>query len=75
FEVGESSSADAARQAGYTLAHRVDYGFIDTVDASICAAKCEAIIARQAWSHSESGSHAIEAQIRALQRDVDVLHT
>ncbi|GJY84034.1 hypothetical protein Tco_0497410 [Tanacetum coccineum] len=31
FEVGESSSAATARQAGHTLAHRVDYGFIDTV--------------------------------------------
>ncbi|GJR26310.1 hypothetical protein Tco_1102542 [Tanacetum coccineum] len=35
FEVEESSAAAAARQAGHTLAHRVDYGFIDTVDASI----------------------------------------
>ncbi|GJS85055.1 hypothetical protein Tco_0751596 [Tanacetum coccineum] len=35
FEVGESSSVVAARQAGHTLAHRVDYGFVDTVDASI----------------------------------------
>nr|GEV99773.1 putative reverse transcriptase domain-containing protein [Tanacetum cinerariifolium] len=33
FKFGESSAA--ARQAGYTLAHRVDYGFVDTVDASI----------------------------------------
>ncbi|GJX57019.1 hypothetical protein Tco_0286916 [Tanacetum coccineum] len=37
FEVGESSSIATARQAGHTLAHRVDYGFIDTVDASIHA--------------------------------------
>ncbi|GJV29170.1 putative reverse transcriptase domain-containing protein, partial [Tanacetum coccineum] len=38
FEVGESSSAAAAaRQAGHTLAHTFDYGFIDTMDASICA--------------------------------------
>ncbi|GJY33336.1 hypothetical protein Tco_0417805 [Tanacetum coccineum] len=35
FEVGESSSAATARQTGHTLAHRVDYGFVDTVDASI----------------------------------------
>ncbi|GJW71684.1 hypothetical protein Tco_0128601 [Tanacetum coccineum] len=35
FEVGESSAAAAARQARHTLAHRVDYGFIDTLDASI----------------------------------------
>ncbi|GKA05815.1 hypothetical protein Tco_0684935 [Tanacetum coccineum] len=30
YEVGESSSAVAARQAGYSLAYRVDYGFVDT---------------------------------------------
>ncbi|GJT51300.1 retrotransposon protein, putative, ty3-gypsy subclass [Tanacetum coccineum] len=39
FEVRESSTAAAARQTGHTLAHRVDYGFIDTVDASIRASK------------------------------------
>ncbi|GKB34574.1 putative reverse transcriptase domain-containing protein, partial [Tanacetum coccineum] len=32
----------------------------------------KAIIARQAWSHFKSRIQAIEAQIRALQRDVDV---
>ncbi|GJT86241.1 hypothetical protein Tco_1067958 [Tanacetum coccineum] len=37
FEIGESSLAAAARHAGNTLAHRVDYGFMNTVDASICA--------------------------------------
>ncbi|GJU97044.1 hypothetical protein Tco_1326315 [Tanacetum coccineum] len=31
FEVGESSLAAAARQAGHTLAHTVDHGFIDTM--------------------------------------------
>ncbi|GKB89756.1 hypothetical protein Tco_0962028 [Tanacetum coccineum] len=110
FEVGEGSSAAAARQAGHTLAYRVDYGLIDTVDASIRAAKSramtaigednrallkaqvsilirerryfrlmassyerEAVIARQAWSHSECKIQAMEAQIRALQRDVNLL--
>ncbi|GJX54207.1 hypothetical protein Tco_0282576, partial [Tanacetum coccineum] len=43
FEVGESSSAAAARQARQTLAHRVDCGFIDTMDASICAAESRAV--------------------------------
>ncbi|GJT14730.1 hypothetical protein Tco_0873436 [Tanacetum coccineum] len=43
FEVGESSSVVAARQAGHTLAHRVDYGFVDTVDASIHASESKAI--------------------------------
>ncbi|GJS51904.1 hypothetical protein Tco_0625266 [Tanacetum coccineum] len=114
FEVRESSSAGAARQSGHTLAHRVDYGFIDTMDASIRASESrvmtdvgevnkrvtnlaitqrqethelqrryfrsmassyerEAVDARRAWAHFESRSQAMEAQIRALQRDVDVL--
>nr|GEU51136.1 reverse transcriptase domain-containing protein [Tanacetum cinerariifolium] len=34
FEVRESSTTTTAGQTGYTLAHRVDYGFIDTLDAS-----------------------------------------
>nr|GEU81759.1 hypothetical protein [Tanacetum cinerariifolium] len=44
FEVRENSSA-AARQAGHTLAHRVDYGFIDIVDTSICAYESRAMTA------------------------------
>ncbi|GKD70563.1 hypothetical protein Tco_1324653, partial [Tanacetum coccineum] len=43
FEVGESSSAVAARQTGHTLAHRIDYGFVDIVDASICASESKAM--------------------------------
>ncbi|GKD38664.1 hypothetical protein Tco_1258871, partial [Tanacetum coccineum] len=39
FEVGDSSSTAAARQAGQTLAHRVDYGFIDTIESSIRASE------------------------------------
>ncbi|GKF66913.1 hypothetical protein Tco_0193430, partial [Tanacetum coccineum] len=34
FEVGESSAA-ATRQSGSTVARRVDYNFVDTVDANI----------------------------------------
>ncbi|GKA13682.1 hypothetical protein Tco_0693328, partial [Tanacetum coccineum] len=45
FEVWESSSAAAARQAGHTLSHRVDYGFVDTVDTSIRASESRAITA------------------------------
>ncbi|GJS60975.1 hypothetical protein Tco_0655759 [Tanacetum coccineum] len=137
FEVWESSSATAARHAGHALAHRVDYGFVDTVDASIRASESrattvvgevndrvtdlaatqrqdaqelyvrykdahddraflrahvslltkerryfcsmassyerEAVISRQPWAYSKNRSHAIEAHIRALQRDVNVL--
>ncbi|GKF11255.1 hypothetical protein Tco_0049181, partial [Tanacetum coccineum] len=43
FEVEESSSA-AARHTGHTLAHRIDYRFIDTVDASIRASDIRAMI-------------------------------
>ncbi|GJT80625.1 hypothetical protein Tco_1054967, partial [Tanacetum coccineum] len=94
FEIRESSSTVAARQVGHTLAHTVDCRFIDTMDASIRAAKSRAMTAvgwsmtelqillllrgmmlRRficvAWSHSKSRIQAMEAQIRALQRDVD----
>ncbi|GJR76792.1 hypothetical protein Tco_0089157 [Tanacetum coccineum] len=110
FKIGESLSVVAARQAGHALAHKVDYGFMDTMDASIRAAEsrvmtavevanarvtdlatthrqdaqdlymlCEeahddrALIGAQELSHFESRIQAIEAQIRALQRDMDVL--
>ncbi|GJV50055.1 putative reverse transcriptase domain-containing protein [Tanacetum coccineum] len=45
FEVGESSSAAAARQVGHTLSYIVDYGFIDTIDASIHASESRAMTA------------------------------
>ncbi|GJW40137.1 putative reverse transcriptase domain-containing protein [Tanacetum coccineum] len=80
FEVEESSSAVAARQAGHTLARIIDYGFINTIDASIrdsesraMTADDRALLGSQAWSHSESRIRALEALVRALQRDVDVL--
>ncbi|GJS98359.1 hypothetical protein Tco_0819529 [Tanacetum coccineum] len=78
FEVGESSAAAATRQAGQALTSSVDYGFIDTVDASIRASEIRAMIVvevvnEKAWAHSKSRSQAMEAQFRALQRDVDVL--
>ncbi|GJW84435.1 hypothetical protein Tco_0157580, partial [Tanacetum coccineum] len=43
FEIWESSTATAARQTRHTLACRVDYGFINTVDASIRASKSRAM--------------------------------
>nr|GEW67833.1 hypothetical protein [Tanacetum cinerariifolium] len=39
FEVGESSTAAAAIQTGHTLACRVDYRFINTLDATIRASE------------------------------------
>ncbi|GJX65175.1 hypothetical protein Tco_0299518 [Tanacetum coccineum] len=43
FVVGESLIVAATRQIGHTLAHRVDYKFIDTVDASIRASESRAM--------------------------------
>ncbi|GJV98558.1 hypothetical protein Tco_1553810 [Tanacetum coccineum] len=78
FEVGESSTATTARQTGHTLARRVDYGFIDTMDASIRASKSrvmtvveevnkrqDVVYARQAWSRSKDRSTTLEALIMA----------
>ncbi|GJS75709.1 hypothetical protein Tco_0725590, partial [Tanacetum coccineum] len=45
FEIWESLAAVAARQPGSSVAHRVDYGFIDTMDSSIQAAKERAMTA------------------------------
>nr|GFB18777.1 hypothetical protein [Tanacetum cinerariifolium] len=45
FEVGERSSAAAARQDRHTLAHTVNYGFIDTMDSSIYASESRATTA------------------------------
>ncbi|GJY11947.1 hypothetical protein Tco_0381256 [Tanacetum coccineum] len=63
FEVGESSTAAVARQTGHTLSRKVDYGFINTLDASIRASE-EDIYARQAWSCSKDRSTSLEALIR-----------
>ncbi|GKB59283.1 hypothetical protein Tco_0915469 [Tanacetum coccineum] len=137
FKIGESLSVAAARQAGHALAHKVDYGFVGTMDASIHAVEsrvmtavevvndrvtdlvtthrqdaqelymlCEdahddraligtqvsilrkdmryfslmassyerkAVIDNQELSYFESRIQAMEAHIRALQRDIDVL--
>ncbi|GJR49090.1 hypothetical protein Tco_1317193 [Tanacetum coccineum] len=45
FEVGESLPAATVRQARHTLAHTDDYGFINTMDASIRASKSRAMTA------------------------------
>ncbi|GJR50719.1 hypothetical protein Tco_1401240 [Tanacetum coccineum] len=45
FEIGESSVAAAARQPGSSVARRADYGFVDTVDASIRVAEERAMAA------------------------------
>ncbi|GJW76104.1 hypothetical protein Tco_0137786 [Tanacetum coccineum] len=45
FEIGESYTAAAARQPRSTVARRVDYGFVDTLDASIRASEQKAMAA------------------------------
>nr|GEV82043.1 hypothetical protein [Tanacetum cinerariifolium] len=59
FEVGESLSAAVARQAGHTLAHTVDYGFIDTMDASIRSIDSRAMIAVGEDDRALLGAHVI----------------
>ncbi|GKA41590.1 hypothetical protein Tco_0734250, partial [Tanacetum coccineum] len=44
FEVGESSAAATTRQAGHAMTSSVDYGFIDTMDVSICASESRVMI-------------------------------
>ncbi|GKF09889.1 hypothetical protein Tco_0044113 [Tanacetum coccineum] len=43
FKIGGSSTAAAARQPRSTMARRVDYGFVDTLDASIRASEQKAM--------------------------------
>ncbi|GKD00639.1 hypothetical protein Tco_1170913 [Tanacetum coccineum] len=45
FKVEESSTTAAAMQTWHTLAHRVDYRFIDTLDTSIRSSKRRVMIA------------------------------
>ncbi|GKF06284.1 hypothetical protein Tco_0036952, partial [Tanacetum coccineum] len=45
FKVGESSTVAAARQTGDTLARKVDYGFIDTLDDIIRVSEGRVMIA------------------------------
>nr|GEV71236.1 cysteine-rich receptor-like protein kinase [Tanacetum cinerariifolium] len=79
FEVGESSSATAARQVRHILAHTVDYGFINTMDASIYDVESRAMTTMRMVNDKVTDLattqriQAMEAQIRALHRVVDVL--
>ncbi|GJU73941.1 hypothetical protein Tco_1265346 [Tanacetum coccineum] len=59
FEIGESLAATAARQTVTALARGVDYGFIDTLDASNLT--------------TEQRVDSTPPYRRALQRDVNVL--
>ncbi|GJS32904.1 hypothetical protein Tco_0531286 [Tanacetum coccineum] len=63
FEVGESSAAVAARHPGSTVARRVNYSFVDTVDASVRASK------RRTMAAIEDA----QRDFAALRDDVDTL--
>ncbi|GKE68357.1 hypothetical protein Tco_1526429, partial [Tanacetum coccineum] len=62
FKVRESLIVVAARQTTHTLARRIDYGFIDTLDAKDRSTALEALIRAQ-----EARITALEAQITTLQ--------
>ncbi|GJU09075.1 hypothetical protein Tco_1125505 [Tanacetum coccineum] len=65
FEVGESSTAVAAAgQTGHTLARRVDYEFIDTLDASI-----RAFEGRVMTTDAQDDRAFLRAQISLLTRE------
>nr|GEX03324.1 hypothetical protein [Tanacetum cinerariifolium] len=65
FKVRESSTTAAAGQTGHTLAHRVNYGLVDIVDASILAFESRVMTA--SWSRLEDRSTDLEASIRTLE--------
>nr|GEW21993.1 hypothetical protein [Tanacetum cinerariifolium] len=65
FEVGRVHQLLLlGRQVGHTLAHTVDYGFIDTMDASICAAESRAMTAAGVDARALLG-----AQVSILRRE------
>ncbi|GKB37078.1 putative reverse transcriptase domain-containing protein [Tanacetum coccineum] len=61
FEVSESSTAVGARQTGHTLACRVNYGFVDTMDDKDRSTALEASI------------RTLEARVRTLQTQHDMM--
>ncbi|GJR49310.1 putative reverse transcriptase domain-containing protein [Tanacetum coccineum] len=63
FEIGESSTAVAARQTGSALTRRVDYGFIDTLDASIQS------------TDTKDYNRTLEARVRVLETELRVVQT
>ncbi|GJW18059.1 hypothetical protein Tco_0025495 [Tanacetum coccineum] len=85
-EVGESSAAAAARQPGPTMAHRVDYSLVDTMEnqkdraavrAEIevlrrerLAYEQESMETRQALARSEAHCRTLEARVTVLETEV-----
>ncbi|GJX51846.1 putative reverse transcriptase domain-containing protein [Tanacetum coccineum] len=77
FEIGESSTTAAATQPRSTVARRVDYGFVDTLDASIRALEHKAMAAddHAALRDEVDTLRRSEAHIRALEARIAVLET
>ncbi|GJU78111.1 putative reverse transcriptase domain-containing protein [Tanacetum coccineum] len=69
FEIRESSNATAARQPRYSVARRVDYGFMDTLDASICATE------QRAMTTVESVNLRVNYQASVYRRDSEEFQT
>nr|GFC45686.1 hypothetical protein [Tanacetum cinerariifolium] len=68
YEVGESSSATAARPAGGL---RVDYGFVATMDREIMRdPEREARMSREAWVRSTEASDLIRGEVMSLRTTV-----
>ncbi|GKA81084.1 hypothetical protein Tco_0787776 [Tanacetum coccineum] len=76
FEIGESSTVAAARQPRSTMARRVDYGFVDTLDANTLRRYLsflytthdqERVETRQDLDRSKAHIKALEAWIAVLE--------
>ncbi|GJS50898.1 reverse transcriptase domain-containing protein [Tanacetum coccineum] len=67
FEIGESSTVVAARQLRSTLARRVDYGFVDTLDASIHASEQRAMARHQ---DAQDDGVALRDEVDTLRSDL-----
>ncbi|GJU09923.1 putative reverse transcriptase domain-containing protein [Tanacetum coccineum] len=63
-EIGETSAPGAARQPGSIVAHRVDYIFLDTIDASIRASEGKTMAAIE---YAQEDHAVVRAEIGLLR--------
>ncbi|GKE64756.1 hypothetical protein Tco_1518917, partial [Tanacetum coccineum] len=68
FEIGESSTAAAARPLRSTVARRVDYGFVDTLDASIRASERESEEFQTRHQDAQDDRAALRDEVYTLRR-------
>ncbi|GKB64664.1 hypothetical protein Tco_0920850, partial [Tanacetum coccineum] len=73
FEIGESSTAAPARPPRSTVARRVDYGFVDTLDASIHASEQRAMAVVE--SDAQDDRAALRDKVDRLRRYLSSLCT